>query len=148
MVLKAVMKALGQASDDVIIRELFEPTEDGLRLKYLLGVPKLGGQNPVDQLANQWLSRVRQVTQAASAAVASVLQDGQDATQDNASAMRERIEDEAEESEGLAEIVSLMIEELRDRSEFEAPGHISRTATDWPTAWTFEASEFRARAVH
>jgi hypothetical protein len=140
MVLKAVMKALDQASDAIIIRELFEPTEDGLRLKYLLGVPKLGGQNSVDQLAQQWLSRVRQVAEAASAAVASVLQDGLDASQDNASAMRELIEDEAEESEGLAEIVSLMIEELRDRSEIEVPGNISRTATGWPTAWKFEAS--------
>lgn len=140
MVLKAVMKALDQASDAIIIRELFEPTEDGLRLKYLLGVPKLGAQNSVDKLAQQWLSRVRQVAEAASAAVASVLQDGLDASQDNASAMRELIEDEAEESEGLAEIVSLMIEELRDRSEIEVPGNISRTATGWPTAWKFEAS--------
>lgn len=140
MVLKAVMKALNQASDEVIIRELFEPTEDGLRLKYLLGVPKVGGQSPVDQLAQQWLSRVRQVADAASAAVASVLQDGLEASQENSSAMRELIEDEAEESEGLAEIVSLMIEELRDRSEIEVPGTISRTATGWPVAWKFEAS--------
>ncbi len=140
MVLKAVMKALDQASDDIIIRELFEPTEDGLRLKYLSGVPKLGGQNSVDQLAQQWLTRVRQIAEAASVAVASVLQDGLDASQDNASAMRELIEDEAEESEGLAELVGLMIEELRDRSEIEVPGNISRTATGWPSAWKFEAS--------
>ena len=140
MVLKAVMKALSQASDDIIIRELFEPTEDGLRLKYLLGVPKIGGRNPVDQLAQQWLLRVRQVAEAASATVASILQDGTDASQDSASAIRELIEDEAEESEGLAEIVSLMIEELRDCSEILAPGNINRTATGWPTAWKFEAS--------
>ena len=42
MALKAVMKALDEASDEVIIRELFEPTEDGLRLKYLLGSPQEG----------------------------------------------------------------------------------------------------------
>jgi hypothetical protein len=140
MVLKAVMKALDQASDDIIIRELFEPTEGGLRLKYLLGVPQSGGQDSVNQLAQQWVSRVRQVAEAASAAVASVAQEGLDASQDKASALREQIEDEAEESEGLAEIVSLMIEELRDRSEIEVPGKISRTATGWPTAWKFDAS--------
>jgi hypothetical protein len=138
MVLKAVMKALSQASDVIIIRELFEPTEDGLRLKYLLGVPELGGESPVDQLAQQWLSRVKAVGKAASETVGSVLQDGSDTSPDNASTMRELIEDEAEESEGLADIVSLMIEELRDRSEIDVPGNISRTATGWPTAWKFE----------
>lgn len=140
MVLKAVMKTLDQTSDEFIIRELFEPTEGGLRLKYLLGVPRLGGQNSVDQLAQQWLALVKQVAEAAAAAVASVPQNHADASQENAAAIRERIEDEAEESEGLAEIVGLIIEELRDRSKIEVPGNISRTATGWPTTWSFEAS--------
>jgi hypothetical protein len=140
MVLKAVMKALDQTSDEFIIRELFEPTEGGLRLKYLLGVPKLGGQNSVDQLAEQWLALVKQVAEAAATAVASVPQNHADASQESAAAIRERIEDEAEESEALAEIVSLIIEELRDRSNIEVPGNINRTATDWPTAWSFDAS--------
>ena len=140
MVLKAVMKALDQASDEIVIRELFEPTEDGLRLKYLLGVPKQGGQNPVDALAQRWVSLVRQVADTASKAVASILQDGADASQDSASAIRELIEDEAEESDGLAEIVTLMLEELRDRSDIDVPGSIRRTATGWPVAWKFEAS--------
>src|SRR5262249_14807479 len=105
MALKAVMKALGQAGDDIIIRELFAPTEDGLRFKYLLGVPKLGGDNQVDRLAQQWVARVRQIAAAATAAVAAVLQDSADASQDSVAAIRELIEDEAEESEELAELV-------------------------------------------
>jgi hypothetical protein len=47
-------------------------------------------------------------------------------------AIRERVEDEAEESEGLAKIVSEIIEELRERSDVEVPGNITRTATNWP----------------
>jgi hypothetical protein len=140
MVLKAVMKALDEATGDVIIRELFEPTEDGLRLKYLLGVPKLGGQSQIDELARQWVSRVRDIAETASKAVDSVLQHGVAASQDSASAIRELIEDEAEESLGLTELVTLVLEELRERSDIEVRGNISRTATGWPVAWKFEAA--------
>lgn len=140
MTLKAVMKALGKAGDDMIIRELFEPTEDGLRLKYLLGVPKPGGNSPVDRLAQQWVKRIRQIADAATAAVAVVPKESGDASQDSAGAIRELIEDEAEESEGLAELVTLMLDELRERSQIDAPGSINRTATGWPAAWKFEAS--------
>ena len=111
------MKALIKAADEIVIRELFEPTEDGLRLKYLLGVPKPGGQNLVDTLAQRWVSRVRDVADTASEAVASVLQDGPDMSQDNASAIRELIEDEAEESDGLAELVTSYWRNFRDRSD-------------------------------
>lgn len=140
MVLKAVMKALDDATDDTIIRELFEPTQGGLRLKYLLGVPKPGGQNQVDRLAQEWVSRVRQIAKAAAEKVAAVLQDELRTAPDPVSAMREVVEDEAEESEASAELVSLILEELRARSDISVPGIITRTATHWPTAWKFEAT--------
>jgi hypothetical protein len=139
MVLKAVMKALDQASDETVIRELFEPTEDGLRLKYLLGVPKPGGDGAVDRLADQWVATVRQIAQSASVAVNSVLDDQQGSTRESPGAIRELMEDEAEESEGLSRIVTEILEELRERSEIEAPGTITRTATGWPVTWNFDA---------
>jgi hypothetical protein len=140
MVLRAVMKALNQASDEVIIRELFEPTEDGLRLKYLLGVPRLGGQDQLDLLAQQWVLDIKKIAEFAASQVTSVFQDGLDPSQENASVLRELIEDEAEESDILSDFVTMLVEELRDRSEVDVPGNISRTATGWPTAWKFEAS--------
>ena len=93
----------------------------------------------MDRLAEQWVAAVKQVADTASTAVASILDDEQGDTRENTGAIRELIEDEAEESEGLATIVSEMIEELRDRSEIEVPGIITRTATGWPIAWNFEA---------
>jgi hypothetical protein len=140
MALKAVTKALAQAGDDMIIRELFEPTEDGLRLKYLLGVPKPGGDSPIDRRAQQWVEHIRRIADAATTAVTAVLKDSGDASQDSAGAIRELIEDEAEESEGIAELVTVILEELRERSQIDAPGSIRRTATGWPAAWKFEAS--------
>jgi hypothetical protein len=139
MVLKAVMKALDHASDELIIRELFEPTEDGLRLKYLLGVPKPGGDSPVVHLAQRWVEAVRQVAQTAALTVASILDDEQAKSRETSGAVRELIEDEAEESEGLANIVTEITEELRDRSDIDVPGTITRTATSWPIAWNFDA---------
>lgn len=138
MVLKAVMKALDGAADEVIARELFEPTEVGLRLKYLLGIPKPSGDAPVDRLAQQWVTRARQVAKAASAAIAAVLANEPETIRESASAVREAIEDEAEESAELAAIVNEITEELRERSEVDVPGSISRTATGWPIAWNFE----------
>ena len=124
--------------DEVILRELFEPTEDGLRLKYLLGIPKLSGEAPLDHLAQKWLARVRLIAEASSSAVASVLTDKSEKAREGAGAVRELIEDEAEESEGLADLVSEIIEELRERSEVEVPGQIARSATGWPLSWKFQ----------
>ena len=72
------------------------------------GVPKPGGDSPVDQLAQRWVAAVREVGKAASAAVASVIGDEQAKASENASAIRELIEDEAEESDGLAKLVTEM----------------------------------------
>lgn len=140
MALKAVMKSLDQGTDEVILRELFEPTDDGLRLKYLLGVPKLGGAEAVDKLAQEWVGSVRKIAADASTLVHTALDETPDGlTQEARAAMRDLIEDEAEESAGMGELVSSMLEELRDRSKVPAPGSFSRTPTAWPETWTFEA---------
>lgn len=138
MSLKAVMKALDGERDEMIVRELFEPTEDGLRLKYLLGIPNLAGDAPLDRLAQQWVARVRLIAEAASSAVASAHANGSEKTREGAGAVRELIEDEAEESEGLTDLVSEIIEELRERSEVKVPGQIARTATGWPISWKLD----------
>lgn len=140
MGLKAVMRALDGADDELVIRELFEPIEDGLRLKYLLGIPKLSGDAPVDQLARRWVERARLIASAASREITSEIREGSEKVPENAGAVRERIEDEAEGSDGLAELVSEIVEELRERSEVQVPGQIARTATGWPISWKFDAS--------
>lgn len=139
--LKAAMKCLDGSGDEVILRELFEPTEEGLRLKYLLGHPKAGGESRIDNLASEWIARIRTIAAAAENSVNAVLRDAAKNTgNESKGVLREFIEDEAEDSPGMGELVSEILEELRERSKLLVQGNVERTATNWPKVWSFEAA--------
>lgn len=139
MVLKSVIKSLEDADEQVILRELFEPSEDGLRIKYLLGTPKLGGENPIDSLAASWINAVREIARASTVRV----EDSIDPTlpTESAARKRERTEDDAEGSDEAQNLVNQILEVLRDYSFLEVAGAVSRNATGWPVSWTIDAAE-------
>ena len=135
-IIRAVKKALQNADNSSILEELLMPVEDGLRLKYLLGIEK----NAVSQSVLTFVAEVRNIAATTKKQIEKELGDGplETMSKEDQAAALDLIETAAEESSQTDILVNTIIEELRERSNIECQGSISRTATGWPRAWALE----------
>ncbi|HEV7512724.1 MAG TPA: hypothetical protein VGO27_13595 [Candidatus Acidoferrum sp.] len=152
----AVLKAIEGASDEVVMKDLLDDTDQRFRLKYVLAgwsSPKAtsGGSlsfnvparssGPNRAVENSpflkaTLQSIREVAIAARRQVEAILGELDSLQDEDRSYALDEMQREAEGTESFEDIVTAIMEEIEVRfSEVEA-GKFSKSSTGWPEAWT------------
>ncbi len=158
----AVLKAIEKASDDVVMAELLEQSDQRFRLKYVLGgwqmakvklgassfgAPPPGSTKAKSSEPSKYLkatlATIRRIAEAARKAVEQVLGPLESLNDDERSFALDEIQEAAEQSEDFLDLVTDVMEEISDRFTSvasQSAGKFAKSTTGWPDAWTISAA--------
>lgn len=155
----AVLKAIGQAADDVVMTELLEQSEQRFRLKYILGGwqtaksknkgsfsfnasagDKAATTGESSKYLKDILTAIRTISDAARKEVEQVLGPLETLNEDERSFALDEMQEAAEQSDAFLDLVNEVMEEIRDRFSQVSVGKFAKSSTGWPDAWTMSAA--------
>lgn len=153
----AVLKAIESESDDVVMKDLLDDTDQRFRLKYTLGgwyspKPKAGGSlsfgsptkrgtesGPVESspFIKGALNSIREIANAARAETEAILGSLETLKDEERSYALDEMQSAGEGSEAFHDLVNDIIEEIEARFEDLPAGKFRKSSTGWPEAWSF-----------
>lgn len=159
----AVLKAIESASDELVMKDLLDDTDQRFRLKYVLGgwtppaskagasssfggSPKKGsatGASENSPFLKDVLASVRTIAAQAQNEIEAILGKLEDLRDEDRSFALDEMQRAGEGSEQFQDIVNAVMEAMEERFARLSEGKFNKSSTGWPEAWTWfaEASE-------
>ncbi|MCC7277284.1 MAG: hypothetical protein IT487_03075 [Chromatiaceae bacterium] len=155
----AVLKAIESGSDEIVMKDLLDDTDQRFRLKYVLGGwtpanPKAAGSSsfggapkrgPVSGAAENSpflkdvLASVRSIAANARSEVEAILGKLKDLKDEERNYALDEMQREGEGSEQFQDAVNEIMEAIEERFARLPDGTFSKSSTGWPEAWTYSA---------
>ncbi len=155
----AVLKAIESGSDEIVMKELLDDTDQRFRLKYVLGgwtpansrvaaslsfggSPKrgpAGGTAENSPFLKDVLASVRSVAANARNEVEAILGKLKDLKDEERNYALDEMQQEGESSEEFQDTVNGIIEAIEERFARLPDGTFRKSFTGWPEAWTYSA---------
>lgn len=156
---KAVLKAIEQEPDAVVMKDLLDDTDQRFRLKYTLGgwhtsKPKAGGSLSFDASAKggseskamesspflkATLAAIRQIAGAARKEVEPILGALGTLKDEERSYALDEMQQAGERSEEFLDLVNEVMDEIAERFSKLPAGKFTKSSTGWPEAWCYSA---------
>jgi hypothetical protein len=156
----AVLKAIEGESDEAVMKDLLDDTDQRFRLKYTLGgwsspkakavgslsfgAPRKRGAEALAQSSaflKAALSSIREIAAAAKGEIEGILGTLLSLQDDGRSYALDEMQRAGEGSEAFQDLVSEIMEEIEARFEKLPGGKFRKSSTGWPEAWSFDASQ-------
>ncbi len=155
----ALLKAIEEASDDAVMKDLLDDPNQRFRLKYTLGgwvpsVTKSGGSMSFDRAKAReasttepspflkgLLSSIRSTASAARAEVEAILGPLDAMREDERPYALDEMQRAGEASEAFQNIVDEIMGEIEERFASLPGGTFRKSSTGWPEAWTFASQK-------
>lgn len=155
----AVLKAIESGSDEIVMKDLLDDTDQRFRLKYVLGGwtapnPKVaasasfggsprrgpaGGAAQNSPFLKGVLASVRLIAANARNEVEAILGKLKDLKDEERNYALDEMQREGEDSDQFQDTVSEIIEAIEERFTRLPDGTFSKSSTGWPAAWTYSA---------
>jgi len=156
----AVLKAIEGESDDAVMKDLLDDTDQRFRLKYTLGgwyspKPKAGvslsfgtppkrstESSPVESspFLKASLETIREIAIAARLETGAILGELDTLKDEDRSYALDEMQRSGEASEAFQDLVNGIMEEIEARFDELPGGKFRKSSTGWPEAWTFTTS--------
>lgn len=151
----AVLKAIESGSDEAVMKDLLDDTDQRFRLKYVLGGwsppkpraagsssfggPKAGApgskaENP--RFLRETLASIRRIAATSREEVEAILGKLADLKDEDRSYALDEMQRSGEVSEEFQDLVNDVMEEIEARFSGLEAGKFSKSSTGWPEAWT------------
>lgn len=155
----AVLKAIESGSDDIVMKDLLDDTDQRFRLKYVLGgwtapnpktaatssfggSPKRGSTGGVwenSPLLKDALTSIRAIAANARNEVEAILGQLEDLNDEERNYALDEMQREGEGSEQFQDAVNAIMEAIEERFSQLPEGKFTKSSTGWPEAWTWSA---------
>lgn len=155
----AVLKAIESASDEIVMKDLLDDTDQRFRLKYVLGgwapptsrsaasssfggSPKRGsttGASENSPFLKEVLASIRAIAANAQNEVEAILGKLEDLKDEERNYALDEMQRAGEGSEQFQDTVNAVIEEIEERFTRLPEGKFNKASTGWPEAWTWSA---------
>ncbi len=155
----AVLKAIEGESDEVVMKDLLDDTDQSFRLKYTLGgwyspKPKSTGSLSFDAPSKHAAERtsfetspflkaslrsIREIASAARSETEAILGSLDTLKDDDRSYCLDEMQQAGEASETFQDLVNAIMEEIEARFDKLPAGKFRKSSTGWPEAWSFSA---------
>ena len=156
----AVLKAIEQEPDSVVMKDLLDESDQTFRLKYALGdwqtaKPKAGGSFSFDAptkgtaaskstesspFLKATLTAIRRIADAARKEVEPVLGALETLKDDERSFALDEMQQAGEQSDDFLDLVNEIMDEIAERFSALPAGKFSKSSTSWPDAWSYSAA--------
>ena len=156
----AVLKAIESGSDEIVMKDLLDDTDQRFRLKYVLGgwtqqkskpaaSSSFGGVSKRDLQSGasenspfllEVLALVRQIAANAQKEVEAILGKLQDLIDEERNYALDEMQREGEGSEQFQDVVNAIMEAIEERFSGLSEGKFNKSSTGWPEVWTWSAS--------
>jgi hypothetical protein len=156
---KAVIAAIESGSDEIVMKDLLDDTDQRFRLKYVLGgwtPPKskaaasssfagaaksasASGASANSPLLVEVMESVREIALNARKEVEAILGKLDDLKDEERNYALDEMQREGEGSEQFQDVVNAIMEAIEERFLGLQPGKFNRSSTSWPEAWTWSA---------
>ena len=159
----AVLKAIESATDELVMKDLLDDTDQRFRMKYVLGgwtspaskatggasfgaSPKKGsptGSSENSPFLKDVLASIRAIAAEARNEIEAILGTLENLRDEERSYALDEMQRAGEDSEQFQDIVNAVIEAIEERFERLSEGKFNKSSTGWPEAWTWfaQASE-------
>jgi len=156
----AMLKAIESGSDEIVMKDLLDDTDQRFRLKYVLGgwtPPKpsasgsssFGSSIKVDSSSKRpaespflisVLASIREIASTAQREVEAILGVLNDLKDEDRNYALDEMQSAAERSDEFHDLINAIMEEIKERFSGLPEGKFSKSSTGWPVAWTWSTA--------
>jgi GTPase Era involved in 16S rRNA processing len=153
----AILKAIESGSDEIVMKDLLDDTDQRFRLKYALGgwtppKPKAGGSSSFggaikagsasrgtenSHFLREVLASIRAIAATARGEVEPILGKLGDLKDEDRNYALDEMQRAGEATEEFQDVVNAIMEEIEARFSGLPEGKFSKSSTGWPEAWTW-----------